>query len=124
MVESKLQMDKAQQLSPLLGVAGPRFTANHNIILIWHTHVLLIRPLRTESQITAYHSDIVDTLLRTIAIETLFEGPLKLAHTTHGTYRGSSGPMGGYPSSLFCLLALHAQVETRISDRVVESIDG
>ena len=82
MVESKLQMDKAQKLSPLLGVAGPRFTANDNIILIWHTHVLLIRPLRTESPITAYHSDIVDTLLRTIAIETLFKGPLKLAPIT------------------------------------------
>lgn len=43
---------------------GPRFMANDNIIFA-HDMFFLIRALRTESQITAYHSDIVDTLLRT-----------------------------------------------------------
>lgn len=52
---------------PLLGNAGPRWSTIYGkwqyYIRIWH--VFLIRALRTESQITAYHSDIADTLLTT-----------------------------------------------------------
>ena len=83
---------------------GPRFMANDNIIFA-HDMFFLIRALRTESQITAYHSDIVDTLLRTR--EPFFRDPWRwlcfnVSLVAWGRIGEAQDSLGGYPEDFQC----------------------
>lgn len=94
MVESKLQMDKAHKLSPLLGNADPRWSTIHGI----HDHIIITAPhvflIRADCGLNLRWLPIILILLwipswEPGAIEAIFRDPLR--------WLGSSGLPVGIP---------------------------